>query len=195
MSTGKSITKEEIRLLPLGFFTGNTVVVNSKALLETALEVLNGETILGFDTETKPNFVKGKFNRVALLQLANQSTAYLFPLAHYGMSEGLKAILESSSIVKVGVAIGQDMKELKRDYQVEPQNHIDLNRQARARGYRNVGIRNLAGLVMGIRISKSKQMSNWEKNPLDQGQIRYAATDAWVCLKIYQAFNTPDSED
>ena len=195
MSTEKSITKDEIRLLPLGFFTGRTVVVNSKTQLETAIEELSRETILGFDTETKPNFVKGKYNRVALLQLASQSTAYLFPLAHYGMSEELKAILESSSILKVGVAIGQDMKELKRDYQVEPRNHIDLNRHAKVRGYRNVGIRNLAGLMMGIRISKSKQMSNWENNPLDQGQVRYAATDAWVCLEIYQAFNKLDSSD
>lgn len=189
MKKKNSITKDEIRLLPLGYFEGETVVVKDNVNLEKAITILETEKVIGIDTETKPNFVKGKFNRVALLQLSTKTTCFLFPLVRYGLSKEVKSILESTDIIKVGVATQQDMKELKRDYGVRAQNLLDLNRMAKSRGYRNVGVRNLAGLMMGIRISKSKQMSNWESDPLDAGQIRYASTDAWVCLKIYQILN------
>ena len=43
----------------------------------------------------------------------------------------------------------------------------------------------LTALLLGFRISKSAQTSNWDSDQLNEKQISYAATDAWVCLKIY----------
>ena len=187
MSTPKkSISKEEIKQLPLVFFTGTVSIVTDDAEMDVALSDLKSSEVIGIDTETKPNFVKGKFNRVALLQLATSSQVYLFPLHRFGMSKGLKAILESKKHQKVGVATAQDMKELHRDFKVKAQNLLDLNQFARKRGYKNVGVRNLAALILQIRISKSQQMSNWERFPLSDAQARYAATDAWICLEMYK---------
>lgn len=183
----KSITKEEIKQLPLEFYTGPVRIVTNEAEMDSALLDLKSSEVIGIDTETKPNFVKGKFNRVALLQLATSGQVYLFPLHRFGMSKGLKAILESKKHQKVGVATSQDMKELRRDFKVNAQNLLDLNQFARKRGYKNVGVRNLAALILQIRISKSQQMSNWELFPLSDAQARYAATDAWVCLEMYKS--------
>ena len=181
----KSITKDEIKHLPLEFYTGPISILTNEAELASAMPVIKASETLGIDTETKPNFVKGKFNRVALLQLATRSHVYLFPLHRFGMPAGLKAILESKQHKKIGVATAQDMKELRRDFGVKANNLLDLNQFARKRGYKNVGVRNLAALILQIRVSKSQQMSNWESFPLSEAQARYAATDAWVCLEMY----------
>ena len=129
--TRKSITKDEIRLLPLGYFEGEAIVVRGKEDLKKAFTVLEREKVIGIDTEAKPNFVKGKFNPVPLLQLATKTRCYLFPLVRYGLSEELKSILESPKIIKAGVATRQDMKELERDYGVRAQNLLDLNNLAK----------------------------------------------------------------
>ena len=185
----KSISKAEIQDLPLDYYRGDVHIVTNADEIAVCLSDIEAADYLGMDTETKPNFVKGQFNPVALLQLATPKAAYLFPLHRFGMPEPIKAVLESSSTCKIGIATAQDMKELKRDYGVRAQNILDLNQLAKRRGYKNVGARNLAGLILGIRISKSKQMSNWEAFPLSESQVRYAATDAWVCLEIFSRLN------
>ena len=53
----------------------------------------------------------------------------------------------------------------------------------------NAGLRPLAALLLGVRISKHAQMSNWENPVLTAAQIQYAAMDAWVSLQLYLKMN------
>jgi ribonuclease D len=66
-----------------------------------------------------------------------------------------------------------------------PQSFYDLNEELKRVGFENVGVRNLAAMVLNVRISKSEQVSNWEAPVLTEKQLLYAATDAWACLEIY----------
>lgn len=194
MTIQKSITKEEVRELPLGKYTGEIIYVDSEDRLAAAFSELKSAPWIGIDTETKPNFKKGSFNPVALLQMATEQSVFLIPLKANGMPPMISEIMSSTAHTKVGISTAQDMKELKRDYGTESKNVVDLNKMATRRGYKNIGARNLAGMILGIRISKSKQMSDWEKVPLLDSQKVYAATDAWLCLEIYKIFQAGESE-
>jgi ribonuclease D len=48
-----------------------------------------------------------------------------------------------------------------------------------------LGLKKISGIVLNRRISKSQQVSNWDADELTEAQLRYAATDAWICLMIY----------
>ncbi|WP_373397328.1 hypothetical protein V8V91_22610 [Algoriphagus halophilus] len=61
-----------------------------------------------------------------------------------------------------------------------------MNDELKKVGFHNVGVRNLCGMVLKIRISKAEQVSNWEAEELTEKQKRYAATDAWACLEIFE---------
>ena len=180
------ITKEEINELPLGEFDGEVVIINKMADLREAIEELKDHEIVGFDTETKPTFKKGQFHHVALVQLAIDHKAFLFRLNHVGFDDALRRYFEIPDIYKIGVGLRDDLRALKMLSEFEPANFIDLNTEAKNLGILNEGARNLTAMFLGFRISKSAQTSNWENPELSEKQIRYAATDAWVCYRIYQ---------
>jgi ribonuclease D len=99
----------------------------------------------------------------------------------------LRNVLEKENIVKVGAAVHDDIKGLaKLTDSFYPQSFFDLNDELKKVGFLNVGVRNLCGMVLEIRISKAEQVSNWEAEQLTEKQKRYAATDAWACLKIFE---------
>ena len=179
------LSKEEINLLPIQAWEGPIVLVQDEAGLAAALEDLWQETVLGFDTETRPTFTKGKTCRPALIQLATAETVYLIQLTHIAFCDDIAALLSSPSVLKVGVAIHDDMKALARIHPFEADGVVDLAGMARARGIQAQGLRTLAANLMGFRISKSAQCSNWENRELTPQQIKYAATDAWVGRELY----------
>lgn len=181
------ITKEEINELPLGQFEGEIYLINKVEDVEEVVEFLGTQSILGFDTETKPAFRKGVINPVSLLQLSTKTQAFLFRLNDIGFPNDLRTLLEREHIVKIGAAVHDDLKGLSRlTDSFYPNSFFDLNDELKKVGFHNVGVRNLCGMVLKMRISKSEQVSNWEAPVLTEKQQRYAATDAWACLEIFQ---------
>ncbi|WP_194774359.1 3'-5' exonuclease [Pararhodonellum marinum] len=184
----KRITKPEVNELPLGQFEGPIELVETSNQLFEAVKELSKEKFIGFDTETRPSFKKGVIHEVALLQLATEERAFLFRLNQMGFPEQIRQILEDRSIVKIGAAVRDDLKALKKlKPQFHPNAFFDLNEELKKIGFHNVGVRNLSAMVLKIRISKSEQVSNWEAEKLSKKQEVYAATDAWACLEVFYA--------
>lgn len=180
-----SLSKEEINLLPLQAWEGPVVLIQNEESLAAALEELWKEHVLGFDTETRPTFTKGKTCRPALIQLATAETVYLIQLTHIPFCNEIAELLASPRVLKAGVAIHDDMKALARIHPFQADGVADLAAMARARGIQAQGLRTLSANLLGFRISKSAQCSNWENHELTPQQIKYAATDAWVGRELY----------
>jgi len=179
------MSREEINSLPIHGYSGEIVLVRDSARLDSALADLRGEKLLGFDTETQPNFQKGQNHLPALLQLAGARKAYIFQLKALGFPEELRGLLADPAIVKTGVAVDFDLLQLKRLGSFQEEGFVELATVARESGIKNHGLRSLAAVLLGFRISKGAQRSNWGADTLSEKQMRYAATDAWVGREIY----------
>jgi ribonuclease D len=180
-----TIDKEELKKLPLQAFPGTIHVVDSMAGLKKYLPLLKKEKVLGFDTETRPSFKKGKFNQISLVQFATQFHTFLIRITALNLPDELIELFEDDSIIKVGAALHDDLIDLKRIRDFKAGGFLDLQKYVEAFGIENKGVAKLAGIVLGFRISKNQQLSNWDAEALTNAQKEYAATDAWVCLRIY----------
>lgn len=182
-----SITKDELNELPLGQFDGKIYLIDEPDQVEEAVDFLEDQGMIGFDTETKPSFRKGQFNHVSLLQLSTREQAFVFRLNKIGFPDPLRSLLEKENLLKIGAAVHDDIKALRKlTDSFYPQSFFDLNDELKKVGFHNVGVRNLCGMVLKMRISKSEQVSNWEAEILTEKQLRYAATDAWACVEVFQ---------
>ncbi|MFT4974243.1 MAG: ribonuclease D [Myxococcota bacterium] len=182
----RSISKAEVNALPLWRYEGQIVLLDSQAGVAEAAERLAATTLIGIDTETRPAFRKGVSYPVALLQLALPDIVYLVRLNNIGLPDSIRAVMESEDIKKVGIAPRDDIAELRRDFDCEPRGIIALEQICRQRGYTVSSARKLTALILGHRISKSQQTSNWAQPKLTGAQQAYAATDAWICQAIYR---------
>ncbi|HET9487472.1 MAG TPA: 3'-5' exonuclease [Chryseosolibacter sp.] len=180
-----SITAEEINSLPLRTFSGKTTVVSDPLQLEKIVKEVEYHDVVGFDTETRPSFKKGQVFQVSLLQLAIPRKVFLIRLNYTGVTEELASLFANSGIIKTGVGIRDDLKALQRLRNFDPVNCHDLSSLAKAAGLQVESVKKLTALLLGFRISKSAQTSNWEVPTFTQKQIEYAATDAWVCLELF----------
>ena len=185
----ENISKEELTEFPLKWFEGKIVVVDRPEQIKGVAEILSEHNIIGFDTETRPSIKKGKINKVALLQLSTPRHAFLFRIKKIGLPEEIREILSNPEIMKPGVAIRDDIKALREIADFEPAGFIELQDHAKEIGIQNFSLKKLAAIVLGFRISKSQQLSNWEADFLSDAQQIYAATDAWVSLEIYRNFS------
>ena len=183
--TTKFISKAEINDLPLIRWEGRIKVLNTTREMEAAATRLTAETHLGFDTETRPSFKKGQYYPPALIQLATADCVYLFRINKIGALTPLRTVLESPEILKTGVSVKNDVKELCVLEEFKPAGFADIAEITARLGYKNRGLRALAGLLLGGRISKAAQVSNWARPTLDEKQLRYAATDAWISRELY----------
>ena len=181
----RTISKAEINELPLIAWEGDIRILDTVEAMEAAVQELSSEAHLGFDTETRPTFKKGQYYPPALIQLATESCVYLFRISKINTLAPLLPILESSDILKSGVAIKDDVKELRAMEDFTPAGFVEITDITLKLGYENRGLRPLAALLLGGRISKAAQVSNWAREELDSKQIRYAATDAWISREIY----------
>lgn len=181
----KEIGPELIESLPVMTWSGGIVVVDKPELVEPAVTELMQHDILGFDTETRPSFKKGEYHPVALIQLSTASTVYLFRLNLIGFPESLRQLLANQEVIKVGIGLDNDLPELKKLHRFVPAGFVDLNKVVTSLGFINTGAKKLTALILGYRLSKTKQTSNWESEILTPGQLSYAAIDAWVCREIY----------
>lgn len=195
----RSISKQEINFLPNCNYPGKINVIESKERCAEAVNNLIDElrpgAALGFDTETKPCFKKGQYHKTALLQLSTIKSAYLFRLNKIGLPQELKELLENKNIKKAGVAIRDDLKELRKICEFTPNGFIEIADMAKALDIENLGLRALAGLVLGIKINKNAQLSNWENHSLSRSQQYYAAIDAWIGLRLYTDLSRMNKDD
>ncbi|MDE6734426.1 MAG: 3'-5' exonuclease domain-containing protein 2, partial [Desulfovibrio sp.] len=169
-------TSEEINAMPLRHYEGPVEVVRTPEAWERAEADMRADGILGFDTETRPTFRKGKLNAPSLIQIATAKTVYLVQLGWLPFGEACAKLLASPAIIKTGVSIGDDMLALARIHPFTPAGLVDLGQVARAHKLPNQGLRTLAASLFGWRISKGSQCSNWSLMDLSQRQIEYAAT-------------------
>jgi len=189
----ESINDDELRKLPLLQFEGRITLIDTYDKYRRAMEDIGKPDLLGFDTETRPSFKKGRRYQVALLQLADARRAWLFRLNMIGLPTELAALLADKSVTKTGVAIRDDLKALKALTHFEPHGFIDLQNLVADHGIKELGLKKLTAITLGYTISKSQQVSNWEAPALTEPQMLYAATDAWVCRQIYLALNGRES--
>jgi ribonuclease D len=181
-----TISQEEINQLPLRSFEGQIVVVRHPDKVGMAVEEIRDHGVAGFDTETRPAFVKGQRYNVALLQLALPRKVFLFRLQFTGLTPELVHYLQDKKQAKVGLALRDDLIALQRLQKFKPDGFLELAQLTRQAGYEVESAKKLTALLLGFRISKSAQTSNWEAPNLTQKQLYYAATDAWVCLEMYR---------
>jgi ribonuclease D len=184
----RTITREEIADLPIRRYEGEVVLVDTAADRDRAMADLLHERVAGFDTETRPAFQKGQSYLPCLAQVATARSVYLFRLAHANHSAELSALLEAPGIVKSGVAIADDLRQLKALFAFEEKRIVDPGIVARRNGLAQTGLRNLAAIFLGIRIPKGNRTSNWAAQRLNAAQVTYAATDAWACRELFLRF-------
>jgi ribonuclease D len=181
-----NITLEEINSLPLRSFQGKIILVNDAETAGLAFEEINTHEVVGFDTETRPSFHKGQFYHVALLQIALSHTVYLIRLNDTGITKEMISFFENENILKAGVGVRDDIRVLQKLHRFKAEGFIELTTLSKEAGLQVESVKKLTALLLGFRISKSAQTSNWEAPSLNEKQISYAATDAWVCLEIYK---------
>jgi ribonuclease D len=188
----KEISKEEINALPIRRYEGEVCLVASPEDLARALADMRhpggADTVVGFDTETRPAFKPGESYLPCLAQIATARAVYLFQLQRDDFGAAIAEILSSPRIVKAGVAPHDDLRQLRKLFPFEEQSVIDLGALARRNGFKQSGVRGLAALVLGFRIPKGTKTSNWAAPRLSPQQIAYAATDAWACRELYLRF-------
>ncbi len=180
------ISKEEINKLPLMKYEGEIVLIDDLNKLHQNWPKISKEPFIGFDTESKPAFKKGVYNPVALLQIATSEKVYLIRTNIIGLPQPIIDLFENPDILKVGISIRDDIKDLQFLEKFYPEGVIELNQTVIDLGIEQEGVRNLSGIILKGRISKNQQVSNWENEVLAPKQQVYAATDAWVCYAIYE---------
>lgn len=182
-----SIQPEEIEKMPLGSFPGEISVISKNGLeYARAIAYLRSQKVIGFDTETRPVFEPGKHNNhVALLQLSGKDKAFLFRVNSMGMRRMICAILSNPRITKVGAAVHDDIRGLQYYTKFEAKGFVDLQKIGWEWGIKDKSVKKMAAIIMGCKISKTQQLSNWEAKELSASQKMYAATDAWICREMY----------
>jgi ribonuclease D len=182
----KEISKEEIAQLDLIRYEGPICLIDSGEAFRKEVFSIRREPVLGFDTETRPSFRKGRVYPTALVQLAAPHCVWLIRVNRIGYPDGLKAIFSGEEPLKVGLGLRDDLRRLAGDVRFHHAGFLDLQDYVEAFRIEEKGLKKLAGIVLGHRISKSQQVSNWDAEKLTDAQLRYAATDAWICLEIYR---------
>jgi len=179
------LSKADINLLPLKRFCGPVKVIDREDRLQAAMAELHGERILGFDIEVRPTFKSGDSFPPALVQLAGREKVFLVQLKKLKALRPLAALFADGGVAKAGVAVAGDLAKLHELMHFTPAGFVELGRMAAKAGIKASGVRTLAAQLLGFRVSKGAQCSNWERDELTPAQIIYAATDAWVCREIF----------
>ncbi len=179
--------KEAINGLERALFQGRIEVVQSLYEAERAVNYLLSQPILGFDTETKPQFQRGHTSLVALLQVSSKDVCFLFRLNVLGLPDCIKRLLsDEGETLKIGLSWHDDLCGLRRRGEFHPGTFIEIQQIAKDMGLHDLSLQKLYANLMGKRISKTQRLSNWEADRLTDAQKQYAATDAWACIQLYE---------
>ncbi len=184
------LTNDEIDRMPIVAFAGNIYVISTETEAQKAVAYLAEQGVVGIDTETRPNFQPRAMNPVALLQVATLDICFLFRLNQLGLPSCVLQFLESP-VIKVGLSLRDDLMQLRRRHNLDTQhaNWVDLQQLAPRYGILEMGLKKIYAMLFSEKISKRQQLTNWEASTLTEAQQRYAATDAWACLRIYNYLN------
>ena len=178
--------KARIQQLPRALFEGRIVVVLSESEAAKAVDYLLSQPVIGIDTETRPSFRKGVKYYVSLLQVSSRDICFLFRLKHTGMCEPIVRLLEDTTVPKIGLSLNDDIRQLHEVAQFEPGYYIELQQKVKDFGVEDLSLQKLFANFFGERISKGQRLTNWEADVLSESQKRYAATDAWACILLYE---------
>lgn len=178
--------KSAISSLPRAVFTGRIHVILSRAQAEKAVNFLLSQPILGLDTETRPSFSRGSCHKVALLQVATHDLCFLFRLNIIGMTPAIVRLLEDTTVTKIGLSWHDDINSLHKIGDFTPGRFIDIQNMVKSLGIEDLSLQKLYANLYGGFISKSQQLTNWERDVLTDKQKQYAATDAWACIQLYE---------
>lgn len=178
--------KQKIQELPCVRFEGRIIVIFTERDADKAIDYLMRQPLLGIDTETRPSFQKGRTHQVALLQVATPDTCFLFRLNKIGIPDSVIRLLEDNTITKVGLSLQDDMHMLNLRRSFVPGKFVELQKEVKDIGIDDNSLQKIYANLFGGRISKNQQLSNWEADILTEAQQRYAATDAWACIKIHE---------
>lgn len=183
----KSVSPEDIEKLEYASFPGKITVIDSVgAEFNRAIVYLRSQKVIGFDTETRPCFGPNQPRYgVSLLQLSGPEKAFLFRVKNMGMHRRLCNLLSDKRILKVGAAIHDDIRGLQKLKEFTPGSFVDLQKIVWEYGIKDKSVKKMTAIILGFRISKTQQLSNWEAETLSESQCKYAATDAWVCREMY----------
>lgn len=179
------ISNEQTAQLPAVEFAGKIRIIERESDIDQAVESLRSAGTIGFDTETRPSFHPGVTYRVSLLQLSTEEVCYLFRLNKIPLSKPILQLLEDRSVLKIGADVAGDLRSLRQLRHFRDGGFIDLQSIAQEWGIGEKSLRKLSAIVLGKRVSKAQRLSNWEAASLTEKQQLYAATDAWVCTRIY----------
>ena len=186
------ISNEQTALLPAVEFRGEIRIVEHERDLAAACKTLAEQPVIGFDTETRPSFRRGVTFRVSLLQLSTPTVCYLFRLNKIPLAKPILQLLEDRRVLKIGADVAGDLRSLRQIRHFRDGGFVDLQGIAPEWGIGEKSLRKLSAIVLGRRVSKAQRLSNWEAATLTDKQQLYAATDAWVCTRIYeQLLRTP----
>ena len=187
MNFTNNITKEAISLMPKEIFPGKIVVVDSEKMLNEAILQLSVFKEIGFDTETRPSFSKKTHYKMSLIQLSSDNICFLIRLNKFKeMPPALEAFLINNDVKKIGISLRDDFHGLHCLTKISPENFIDLQKYVVAFGIEDMSLQKIYAILFGKKISKRQRLSNWDADILTESQQRYAALDAWSCLRIYQ---------
>ncbi len=180
------INNEDISTLPRIIFEGEIIVIDTYDEQKQVWEILKNCEIVGFDTESRVSFKKGVQNDISLLQLSGAGKVFLIRLNKTPVSKHVFKVLQSKKIKKIGVAIKDDITHLKGKGTFFPNSFVDLQKEVGKYGIEDISLKKITAIVMGGHLSKAQRLSNWCAVKLTESQLRYAATDAWVCEEIYK---------
>ncbi|MCQ2230924.1 MAG: 3'-5' exonuclease domain-containing protein 2 [Paludibacteraceae bacterium] len=180
------IDKEELAQLQAAHYEGTIRVVQSDAEALKAVTFLSKQKILGFDTETKPSFAKGKSNAVCLVQLSTNDTCFLFRLRENNCLEILRPLFENENILKIGLSLKDDFRAIRKQVEFNPAGFVELQTYVKPFGIEDNSLSKIFAIIFNKRISKSQRLTNWEADFLTEKQKSYAALDAWATLRIYE---------
>ena len=178
--------KARIHQLPRALFEGRIEVVLSESEAAKAVDYLLKQPIIGIDTETRPSFRKGVKYYVSLLQVSSRDICFLFRLKNTGMCESIIRLLEDTTIPKIGLSLHDDIRQLHEVAKFQPGYFIELQDKVKDFGVEDLSLQKLFANFFGERISKGQRLTNWEADILSESQKRYAATDAWACILLYE---------
>ena len=183
----ENVTPADLEKLDYVSCPGKIIVIDSVgAEFNRAITYLRSQKVIGFDTETRPTFTPSQPRySVSLLQLSGADKTFLFRINKIGMHRRLCNLMASDKIIKVGAAIHDDIRGLQKHHEFDPKAFVDLQKIVCEWGIRDKAVKKMAAIILGIRISKTQQLSNWEAETLSESQCKYAATDAWVCREMY----------
>ncbi len=180
------INKELLQWMPIAAFEGEVIVVDHEEQIADAVAYLRKQRTIGVDTEARPSFQRGTHYPTALVQIATHERCYLFRLTHIGMPQAIADIFADPKICKVGLAFKDDINGLRRRRNFVPANCIDVQSLVARYGILDLGLQKIFAICFGKKISKTQQLTNWENSHLTPEQARYASTDAWATLLIYE---------